>query len=95
MQTDKKPSDLSNQSFDMSKSFNKMYRTGSLHGRLNMIKDMLIFLAKEEIEVKKEIEENEKLWFYNNHNIWNTHKFFMGVPKGTDKIFLAMEIKSA
>ena len=61
MQTDKKPSDLSNQSFDMSKSFNKMYRTGSLHGRLIMIKDMLIFLAKEEIEVKKEIEENEKL----------------------------------
>jgi len=61
MQTDKKPSDLSNQLFDMSKSFNNMSRTGSLYGRLNMIKDMLIFLAKEEIEVKKEIEENEKL----------------------------------
>jgi len=36
-----------------------MSRTGSLYGRLNMIKDMQIYLAQEEIKVKKEIEEND------------------------------------
>ena len=59
MQTDKKPSALSTQLFDMTKSFSNMSRTGNLYGRLNMIKDMQIYLAREEIKVKKEIEENE------------------------------------
>jgi hypothetical protein len=59
METDKKPSALSTQLFDMTKSFSNMSRTGSLYGRLNMIKDMQIYLAQEEIKVKKEIEENE------------------------------------
>ena len=60
MQTDKKPSELSTQLFDMSKSFSNMSRSGQLYGRLNMIKDMELYLAKEEVKVKKEIEENER-----------------------------------
>jgi hypothetical protein len=59
METDKKPSTLANTMFDLSKSFSNMSRTGSLYGRLNMIKDMQIYLAQEEIKVKKEIEEND------------------------------------
>ena len=59
MQTDKKPSDLSTQLFDMTKSFSNMSRSGQLYGRLNMIMDMKIFLADEEIKVRKEIEEND------------------------------------
>ena len=59
MQTHKKPSELSTQLFDMSKSFSNMSRSGQLYGRLNMIKDMELYLAKEEVKVKKEIEENE------------------------------------
>jgi len=59
MQIDKKPSDLSDQLFDMTKSFSNMSRIGSLYGRLNMIKDMQIYLAQEETKVKKEIEEND------------------------------------
>ena len=60
MQTDKKPSALSTQLFDMSKSFNNMSRTGNLYGRLLMIKDMQIFLGEQEVKVKKEIEENDR-----------------------------------
>ena len=56
---DKKPSELSDQLFDMTKSFSNMSRIGSLYGRLNMIKDMQIYLAQEEIKVQKEIDEND------------------------------------
>ena len=59
METDKKPSALSTQLFDMTKSFSNMSRTGNLYGRLNMIKDMQIYLAQQEVKVKKEIEETE------------------------------------
>ena len=59
MQTDKKPSAISNELFDLSKSFNNMSRTGQLYGRLLMIKDMQIFLGEQEVKVKKEIEETE------------------------------------
>ena len=59
MQTDKKPGDFSTHLFEMTKSFSTMSRTGQLYGRLNMIKDMQIYLAKEETKVKKEIEEND------------------------------------
>ena len=58
-QTDKKPSELSSQLFDMTKSFSNMSVSGQLYGRLNMIKDMQLYLAKEEIKVKKEIDEND------------------------------------
>jgi hypothetical protein len=59
MQIDKKPSELSSQLFDMTKSFSNMSVLGQLYGRLNMIKDMQLYLAKEEIKVKKEIDEND------------------------------------
>ena len=59
MQVDKKPSELTTQLYDMTKSFSHMSRTGQLYGRLNMIKDMQIYLSKEEREVKKEIAEND------------------------------------
>ena len=59
MQVDKKPSELSTQLFDMTKSFSNMSVSGQLYGRLNMIKDMQLYLAKEEIKVKKEIDEND------------------------------------
>ena len=58
METDKKPSELSTQLFDMTKSFSNMSRLGQLYGRLNMIKDMELYLAKEEVKVTKEIEES-------------------------------------
>ena len=59
MQTNKKPSELSTQLFDMTKSFSNMSVSGQLYGRLNMIKDMQLYLVKEEIKVKKEIDEND------------------------------------
>ena len=59
METDKKPSELSTQLFDMTKSFSNMSRTGQLYGRLNMIKDMQLYLVKEEVKVKKEIAEHD------------------------------------
>ena len=59
MQVDKKPSELSTQLFDMTKSFSNMSRIGNLYDRLLMIKDMQIFLGEQEVKVKKEIEENE------------------------------------
>ena len=61
METDKKPSELSTQLFEMTKSFSNMSRIGSLYGRLNMIKDMQIYLAQEEIKVKKEMEESDNI----------------------------------
>jgi len=60
MQTDKKPSELSTQLFDMTKSFSNMSVSGQLYGRLNMIKDMQLYLVKEEVKVKKEIDENDR-----------------------------------
>jgi len=60
MQTDKKPSELSTQLFDMTKSFSNMSVSGQLYGRLNMIKDMQLYLVKEEVKVKKEIDENAR-----------------------------------
>ena len=60
MQTNKKPSELSTQLFDMTKSFSNMSVSGQLYGRLNMIKDMQLYLAKEEIKVKKEIDGNDR-----------------------------------
>ena len=60
MQIDKKPSALSNELFDLTKSFSNMSRSGQLYGRLNMIKDMQLYLVKEEVKVKKEIDENDR-----------------------------------
>ena len=59
MQINKKPSELSNQLFNVAKSYSDMSRSGQLYGRLNMIMDMKIYLADEEIKVRKEIKETE------------------------------------
>ena len=59
MQINKKPSELAKKTFDLAKSFSNMSLSGQLYGRLNMIKDMQLYLAKEEIKVKKEIDEND------------------------------------
>jgi len=59
MQINKKPSALADTLFEVSKSYSNMSRTGNLYGRLNMIKDMQLYLVKEELKVKKEIEECE------------------------------------
>jgi len=60
MQTNKKPSELSTQLFDVANSYADMSRSGQLYGRLNMIMDMKLYLADEEIKVRKEIKESEK-----------------------------------
>ena len=60
MQTNKKPSELSNQLFDVAKSYSNMSRIGQLYGRLNMIMDTKLFLADEEVKVRKQIKENEE-----------------------------------
>ena len=59
MQIDKKPSELSNQLFDVAKSYSNMSRSGQLYGRLNMIMDMKLYLADEEVKVRKQIEKTE------------------------------------
>ena len=59
METDKKPSAIADTMFELSKSYSNVSRTATLYSRLNMIKDMQIFLVDEEIKVKKEIEEND------------------------------------
>jgi len=59
MNADKKPSEFSTHLFEMTKSFSNMSTTGQLYGRLNMIKDMQIYLVNEETKVKKEIAEND------------------------------------
>ena len=60
MQTDKKPSELSTQLFDVAKSYSDMSRVGQLYGKLNMIMDMKLYLADEEIKVRKQIKESEE-----------------------------------
>ena len=46
--------------FDMANSINKISRTGSLYGKLFAIKDMQIYLLKEEKKIEDEIEKLEK-----------------------------------
>ena len=83
MQTDKKPSELSTQLFDMTKSFSNMSVSGQLYGRLNMIKDMQLYLVKEEMKVKKEIDENDRNifistdWTPSNYT-WSSNIFLSG-----------------
>ena len=57
MQTNKKTSD---QAFDMANTINDVSRTGSLYGKLFAIKDMQMYLLKEENKIKEEIEREER-----------------------------------
>ena len=60
MQTNKKPSELSTQLFDVANSYAEMSRSGQLYGRLDMLLDMKLYLATEEVKIRKQIEESEK-----------------------------------
>ena len=52
MEINKKPSQAS-AVFDVAKSYAHMSRIGQLYGRLNMIMDMKVFVADEELKVRK------------------------------------------
>ena len=57
MQTNKKTSD---QAFNMANTINNVSRTGSLYGKLFAIKDMQMYLLKEENKIKEQIESEER-----------------------------------
>ena len=62
MQTNKKPN-IALEAFDMAKSIQDVSRSGSLYGKLFAIKDMQMYLLKEENKIKanlKTLEENER-----------------------------------
>ena len=58
MQTNKKT--IADEMFDSANMINNVSRTGSLYGKLFAIKDMQIYLLKEEKKIKDEIEREEK-----------------------------------
>ena len=58
MQTNK---EISDQMFDSAKMINNVSRTGNLYGKLFAIKDMQIYLIKQEKMLKEEIEREEKI----------------------------------
>ena len=59
MQIDKKPSALADTMFDLSKTISNASTTANLYGKLFMLKDMQIFLAKQEKEIQEEIDKGE------------------------------------
>jgi len=59
MQTNKNT--LADEMFDNAKMINNVSRTGNLYGKLFAIKDMQIYLLKEEKKIKDEIERCEGL----------------------------------
>ena len=60
MQTNKK-TNPDGEAFDMTKSINKISRTGFLYGILNAIKDLQISLLEQEKLINEEIERCENL----------------------------------
>ena len=58
MQTNKKT--LADEMFDNAKMINNVSRTGNLYGKLFAIKDMQIYLLKQEKLLNDEIEREEK-----------------------------------
>jgi len=59
MQTDKKPSAISNELFDLSKTISNVSLSGNLYGKLFMIKEMQIFLNAQEKEINEQIKDQE------------------------------------
>ena len=57
MQTNKKT--ISDELFDSANAINKVSRTGNLYGKLFAIKDMQIYLLKQEKLLQDEIEREE------------------------------------
>ena len=58
MQTNKNT--LADEMFETANAINKVSRSGQLYGKLFAIKDMQIYLLKEENKLKEEIEREEK-----------------------------------
>jgi len=58
MQTNKKT--IAEEMFDSANMINNVSRTGSLYGKLFAIKDMQIYLLKQEKLLNEEIEKLEK-----------------------------------
>ena len=58
MQTNKKT--IADEAFDMANSINNVSRTANLYGKLFALKDIQIYLLKEEKKIKDEIEKLEK-----------------------------------
>ena len=59
MQTNKKPSALADTMFDLSKTISNASTTANLYGKLFMLKDMQIFLIKQETEINEQIKKAE------------------------------------
>jgi len=59
MQINKKPSELSTQLFDMTKSFSNISTSAQLHGKYMLLKEMQIFLAEKEKEINEQIKKAE------------------------------------
>ena len=59
MQVDKKPSALADTMFDLSKTISNASTTANLYGKLFMLKDMQIFLIKQETEINEQIKKAE------------------------------------
>ena len=59
MQTNKNT--LADEAFDMANSINNVSRTANLYGKLFALKDMQIYLLKEEKKIKDEIERCNNL----------------------------------
>ena len=59
MQTNKK-TNIALEAFDMAKSIQDVSRSGSLYGKLFMIKEMQMYLLKEENKIKEQIESEER-----------------------------------
>ena len=59
MQDNKKT--IADEMFEHANMINNVSRTGNLYGKLFAIKDMQIYLLKEEKKIKDEIERKEKL----------------------------------
>ena len=57
MQINKKPSALADTMFDLSKSLSNASTTANLYGKLFMLKDMQIFLIKQETEINEQIKK--------------------------------------
>ena len=59
MQINKKPSALADTMFDLSKTISNASTTANLYGKLFMLKDMQIFLIKQETEINEQIKKAE------------------------------------
>ena len=58
MQTNKK-TNIATEAFDMAKSIQDVSRSGTLYGKLFMLKEMQIYLLKQEKMLEEEIKKGE------------------------------------